>query len=66
MYSIFRKEWKRKLNAPSEKLTHSDHTEKWQCQICGASIFVWTMSRRNKTKKHRDANYILSGGGAII
>ena len=36
---------------PSEKLTQRSRLGKWQCQICGSSVSIWSMSWHRKDKE---------------
>ncbi|MFM7988076.1 MAG: hypothetical protein ACKPKO_53055 [Candidatus Fonsibacter sp.] len=49
-----------KEEEPSEKPTQTSAGKMWQCQICGARIWLSNKSRHTNTKKHKDANYILT------
>ena len=33
---------------------------KWQCPVCGSSVYIWNQARHRRTKKHKDSNYILT------
>ena len=33
---------------------------KWHCPICGAGIWLSNKKRHTRSKKHNDANYVLS------
>ena len=34
--------------------------KKWHCPICGARICLSNKTRHTRSKKHNDANYVLS------
>jgi predicted RNA-binding Zn-ribbon protein involved in translation (DUF1610 family) len=57
MYSIFIME--EKAEKPSEQPTQVDE-KKWHCPICGARIWLSNKKRHTRSKKHNDANYVLS------
>ena len=37
----------------SKKPKQSYDYGKWECQICGSSVHIWSMSRHTRTKKHK-------------
>ena len=57
MYSILIME--EKQEKPTEKTAHTG-LQQWQCPICGARIWLSNKKRHTRTKKHNDANYVLS------
>jgi predicted RNA-binding Zn-ribbon protein involved in translation (DUF1610 family) len=57
MYSIFIME--EKAEKPTEKEAQIDET-KWHCPICGARIWLSNKKRHTRSKKHNDANYVMS------
>ena len=57
MYSIFIME--EKAEKPTEKMVHTG-LKQWQCPICGARIWLSSKKRHTRSKKHNDANYVLS------
>ena len=48
-----------KAEQPSEKIAQVGG-KKWHCPICGARIWRSNKKRHTQTKKHHDANYVLS------
>jgi len=58
MYSIFIME--EKAEKPSEKNTARMLRKKWHCPICGARIWLSNKKRHTRSKKHNDANYVMS------
>ena len=48
-----------KAEKPSEKSTQVGE-KKWHCPICGARIWLSNKKRHTRSKKHNDANYVLS------
>ena len=48
-----------KAEKPSEKTVHTG-LKQWQCPICGARIWLSNKKRHTRSKKHNDANYVLS------
>ncbi len=63
MYSILIME--EKQEKPTEKTAHTG-LKQWQCPICGARIWLSNKKRHTRTKKHNDANYVLSERFEII
>ena len=57
MYSIFIME--DKAEKPTEKEAKNGE-KKWHCPICGARIWLSNKKRHTRSKKHNDANYVLS------
>ena len=57
MYSIFIME--EKAEKPTEKEAQIGEN-KWHCPICGARIWLSNKKRHTRSKKHNDANYVLS------
>ena len=57
MYSIFIME--EKAEKPSEKAALIGKN-KWQCPICGARVWLSNKTRHTRSRKHSDANYVLS------
>ena len=57
MYSILIME--EKQEKPTEKTPHTG-LKQWQCPICGARIWLSNKKRHTRSKKHNDANYVLS------
>ncbi len=57
MYSIFITE--KKAEKPTEKEALVGE-KKWQCPICGARIWLNNKKRHTRSKKHNDANYVMS------
>ena len=57
MYSIFIME--EKAEKPTEKEAKIGE-KKWHCPICGARIWLSNKKRHTRSKKHNDANYVLS------
>ena len=57
MYSIFIME--EKAEKPTEKEAKIGEKQ-WQCPICGARIWLSNKKRHTRSKKHNDANYVLS------
>ena len=57
MYSIFIME--EKAEKPTEKTVQTG-LKQWQCPICGARIWLSNKKRHTRSKKHNDANYVLS------
>ena len=52
---------KEKADKTSEKQQRpSWRGKKWHCPICGAIIWLNNTKRHTQTKKHNDANYVLS------
>ena len=48
-----------KAEKPNEKEAQVGET-KWQCPICGARIWLSNKKRHTRSKKHNDANYVMS------
>jgi hypothetical protein len=48
-----------KAGKPNEK-TAQLLIKKWHCPICGARICLSNKKRHTRSKKHNDANYVLS------
>ena len=57
MYSILIME--EKQEKPTEKTAYTG-LKQWQCPICGARIWLSNKKRHTRSKKHNDANYVLS------
>ena len=57
MYSIFIIE--ENAEKPSEKDAQVGE-KKWHCPICGARIWLSSKKRHTRSKKHNDANYVMS------
>ena len=53
-----------KAEKPSET-TAQVAEKKWHCPICGARIWLSNQKRLTRSKKHNDANYVLSEMFAI-
>jgi len=45
---------------PSENSSQIAEKKKWHCPICGARICLSNKKRHTRSKKHNDANYVLS------
>lgn len=63
MYSILIMEEKKEK--PTEKPAYAG-LKQWQCPVCGARIWLSNKKRHTRTKKHNDANYVLSERFEII
>ena len=48
-----------KAEKPTEKEAQVGE-KKWHCPICGARIWLSNKSRHTPSKKHSDANYVMS------
>ena len=48
-----------KAEKPSEKEAQVGE-KKWHCPICGARIWLSNKKRHPRSKKHNDANYVMS------
>ena len=57
MYSIFIME--EKAETLSEKSAQAGEN-KWHCPICDTRIWLSNKKRHTRSKKHNDANYVLS------
>ena len=49
-----------KAEKPSEKKTAKLLRQRWHCPICGARLCLRNKKRHTRSKKHNDANYVLS------